>query len=174
MFNSKKKQLFANHQSLLSPVTRIVGDLYFSGDFYLEGTLKGNIYAEEGKSAKLIVAESSVVEGEIHVPTIVINGKVRGTIYSTKHVELAAKAIVEGAIHYQLIEMVKGSHLVGQLICAGMGADTAIATDDKIEMASNVKPHIKLETKTNLKPEIKMDVKPETTDIGRILNQKPN
>ena len=80
MFNSKKKQLFANHQSLLSPVTRIVGDLYFSGDFYLEGTLKGNIYAEEGKSAKLIVAESSVVEGEIHVPNIVINGKVHGFV----------------------------------------------------------------------------------------------
>lgn len=116
MFEPKQKKIFANHHSLLSAPTKIVGDLYFSGDFYLEGTLHGNITAEEGKDAKLILAETSSVEGEITAPTIVVNGRVRGTIHASKHIELAAKAVVEGAIYYQSIEMVKGSQLIGQMI----------------------------------------------------------
>lgn len=115
----KKKKAFANHHSLVCPTARLEGNLYFSGDFYLEGTVKGNIYAEEGKAAKLIVAETGYVEGEIHVTNAIINGRVKGTIYSSKHIELAAKAVVEGSIHYQLIEMVKGSQLIGNLVFAG-------------------------------------------------------
>lgn len=131
MLGSKKKKAFANHHSLLSPASRIVGDLYFSGDFYVEGNIKGNIYAEEGKPAKLIVHQDAFVEGDIHVPNIVINGKVRGTVYASKHIELSAKAIVEGAIHYQLIEMVKGSQLIGQLVSLGGGLEAAAANQDK-------------------------------------------
>lgn len=115
MLISKKKKVFASHHSLLCAATKVVGNIYFSGDFYLEGTLKGNIYAEEGKPAKLIVTETGVVEGEIHASNSIINGHVRGTIYSSKHLELAAKAVVEGSIHYQSIEMVKGAQLIGQM-----------------------------------------------------------
>ena len=120
MLLSKKKKAFANHHSLLAPVTKIHGDWYFSGDFYLEGSLKGNIYAEEGKAAKLVVAEMATVEGDIHVPNVIINGKVNGSIFSTKHVELAAKAVIEGTIHYSSIEMVKGSQLIGQMSFSGI------------------------------------------------------
>ena len=162
MFNSKTKQMFANHQSLLSSATRMVGDLYFSGDLFLEGCLKGNIYAEEGKPAKLVVAESSVVEGEIHAPNIVINGKVHGAIYSSKHIELAAKAMVEGSIHYNLIEMVKGSHLIGQLVCTGMNVETETSTDvkgnPKIIVKGDVRQIVKIEPKADFKPEVKMNI----------------
>lgn len=115
MLISKKKKVFASHHSLLCSATKVVGNIYFSGDFYLEGTLKGNIYTEEGKPAKLIVTETGVVEGEIHACNAIINGHVRGTIYSSKHLELAAKAVVEGSIYYQSIEMVKGAQLIGQI-----------------------------------------------------------
>ncbi len=115
MLISKKKKAFTNHHSLLCSATKVVGDIYFSGDFYMEGHVKGNIYAEEGKPSKLIVAETGVVEGEIHAFNVIINGHVRGAIHSSKHLELAAKAVVEGAIHYQSIEMVKGAQLKGQM-----------------------------------------------------------
>lgn len=115
MLISKKKKAFANNHSLLCAAAKVVGDIHFSGDFYLEGTLKGNIYTEEGKPAKLIVTETGLVEGEIHASNALINGRVRGTIYSTKHLELAAKAVVEGSIYYQTIEMVKGAQLIGQM-----------------------------------------------------------
>ena len=133
MLSSKKKKAFQNHHSLLSPSTRVQGDLYFTGDFYLEGSFKGNIYADEGKPAKLIVAETSVVEGEIHAPDVVINGHVRGSIHASKHIELAAKAIVEGTVYYQLIEMVKGAQLIGGMVFSGAGMDTASATPTELQ-----------------------------------------
>jgi len=134
MLISKKKKAFASHHSLLCAATKVVGDIYFSGDFYLEGTLKGNIYAEEGKPAKLIVTETGVVEGEIHAPNTIINGHVRGVIYSNKHLELAAKAVIEGSIYYQSIEMVKGAQLIGQM--HSTTATNGIQRDIQVEIST--------------------------------------
>jgi cytoskeletal protein CcmA (bactofilin family) len=135
MLVSKKKKAFTNHHSLLCAGTKLVGDLYFSGDLYLEGTVTGNIYAVEGKAAKLVVAETALVEGEVHVPNAIINGHVKGSIYSSKHIELAAKAVVEGTIHYQLIEMVKGSRLIGQMI-----SNQSLAVEQNSQSQPTVEP----------------------------------
>ena len=110
---------FSNNHTLISRAAKIVGDLHFSGDLQIEGKICGNVIAEGDKDAKLVVAESGLVEGDIRAPVAVINGKVVGDIHSSKHIELAAKAIVEGSIHYQLIEMVKGSQVNGNLIFNG-------------------------------------------------------
>lgn len=140
----KKKKAFTNHHSLLCSATKVEGDIYFSGDFYLEGAVRGNIYAEEDKPSKLIVAETGIVEGEIHAFNVIVNGHVRGAIFSSKHLELAAKAVVEGSVHYQTIEMVKGAQLKGQMYSTGKeaaahpdsSADTPF-TDDAMTAAVN-------------------------------------
>lgn len=118
MLSSKKKKTFTSHHSLLCSSAKVVGDVHFSGDFYLEGSVKGNIYADDA-SAKIIISEHALVEGDIHAPNVIVNGCVRGTIFSTKHLELAAKAVIEGTIHYHFIEMVKGSQLKGQMVYNG-------------------------------------------------------
>lgn len=110
---------FSNNHTLISRGTKVVGDLHFTGDLQIEGTVVGNIIAESGNDAKLVVAEKGSVEGEIRVPMVIINGKVNGNVHSTKHVELAAKAVVEGNVHYQLIEMVKGAQVNGSLVYSG-------------------------------------------------------
>ncbi len=110
---------FSNNHTLISRGTKVVGDLHFTGDLQIEGTVVGNIIAESGNDAKLVVAEKGSVEGEIRVPMVIINGKVNGNVYSTKHVELAAKAVVEGNVHYHLIEMVKGAQVNGSLVYSG-------------------------------------------------------
>jgi len=112
---------FSNNHTLISRGTKVVGDLHFAGDLQIEGTVMGNIIADNGNDAKLVVAEKGRVEGEIRVPMVIINGSVNGNVHSTKHVELAAKAVVEGNVHYQLIEMVKGSQVNGSLVYSGAG-----------------------------------------------------
>ncbi|MDO3386714.1 polymer-forming cytoskeletal protein [Gilvimarinus sp. SDUM040013] len=107
---------FSNSHTLISKGTSIIGDVHFTGDLQVEGKVKGNIIVEGGADAKLVVADKGVVEGEIRVPMVVINGKVIGNVYSSKHVELAGKAVVEGNVHYQLIEMVKGAQVNGSLV----------------------------------------------------------
>lgn len=116
MFSKKSSTAFSNNHTLLSRSTKIVGDLYFTGELQIEGKVCGNIVVESGQDGRVVVAESGVVEGEIRAPIAVINGHVSGDIHSSKHVELAAKAVVVGSVYYQLIEMVKGSQVNGSLI----------------------------------------------------------
>ena len=106
----------ANGTTLISKSTEITGDLKFTGSLVVEGKVTGNIICDEGSDAKLQLFDSGVVCGEIRVPTVVINGRVEGDVYASEHVELAARAIVDGNVHYQLIEMVKGAQVNGNLV----------------------------------------------------------
>lgn len=130
MWGAKKTMAFSNNHTLISRSTVIVGDLHFSGELQIEGKVCGNVIAEGEKDARLVVAETGLVEGDIRVPTAVINGNVTGNIYSSNHIELAAKAAVEGSIHYQLIEMVKGSQVNGSLISNEIESATATTSPD--------------------------------------------
>lgn len=107
---------FSNNHTLISRATKVVGDLYFTGELQLEGKVTGNIIAENEKDAKLVVADTGLVEGEIRAPIVIVNGKVLGNIYSSKHLELAAKGNVVGSVHYHSIEMVKGAQVNGSMI----------------------------------------------------------
>ena len=102
--------------TLVSRTTEIVGDIHFSGELIVEGRIKGSVYAEDDSSAIIRIAESGSVEGEICVPSSVINGLVQGDVRSTKHIELAKKAVVAGNVYYNLIEMVMGSEVNGNLM----------------------------------------------------------
>ena len=96
--NEETKELNGPTNSLVSRTTEIVGDIHFSGELIIEGRIKGNIYAEDDSSALIRVLEKGSVEGEICVPSVIINGLVKGDVRSTKHIELAAKAVVAGNV----------------------------------------------------------------------------
>lgn len=110
-----KNKISENVTTLISRATEIVGDLKFSGALEVEGNIKGNIIANPDAPAEIRIRESGYVQGEIRVPTVIINGKVEGDVYSSEHIELAAKARVVGNVYYNLIEMVMGSEVNGSL-----------------------------------------------------------
>ncbi len=117
MFGSGDKT--ENHgpaHTLISRTTEVVGDVHFGGELIVEGKVKGNIHAEDDSDALVRIVEQGSVEGEICVPSIIINGLVQGDVRSAKHVELAAKAVVVGNVYYNLIEMVMGSEVNGKLM----------------------------------------------------------
>lgn len=118
MFGKKdKKAAFAaGGTTLISKSTEIVGDIHFSGTLMIEGHVKGNVYAIDGADAHARVLESGKVEGDIRVPSLVINGSVTGDVYSGKHIELASKTVINGNVHYVLIEIVKGAQVNGKLV----------------------------------------------------------
>jgi cytoskeletal protein CcmA (bactofilin family) len=114
--NEETKMTSAPADTLISRATEIVGDIHFSGELIVEGRIKGNIYAEDDSSAVIRISETGSVEGEICVPSSVINGLVQGDVRSTTHIELAAKAVVAGNVYYNLMEMVMGSEVNGNLM----------------------------------------------------------
>lgn len=101
---------------LIGAGTVIEGHVVFTGGLRVDGKVKGNIIAEEGKPGTLVLSENARVEGEIRVPHIVINGAVVGPVHSTEYVELQGKANVRGDVHYNAIEMQLGAVLQGALV----------------------------------------------------------
>ncbi len=102
--------------TLVATNCEIVGDVHFSDQLMVNGIVKGNIVAQAGSKAVVTISEKGRVKGDIKVPNVIINGKVFGDIHSDKHVELAAKAEIKGNVYYNLIEMVMGSKVDGNLV----------------------------------------------------------
>jgi len=113
MFGKKKSEAGI---TLIANNCELSGDIHFSDQLLVNGTVKGNIFAEAGSKALLTISEKGRVSGDIRAPNVVINGKVAGDIYSDKHVELSAKAEIIGNVYYSLIEMVMGSRVDGSLV----------------------------------------------------------
>lgn len=110
-----KNKFSENLTTLISKSAEINGDLHFSGTLEIEGKIRGNIYADPEVPAEVRIRESGLVQGEIKAPSIIVNGLVEGDVYSSEHIELAAKARVVGNVYYHLIEMVMGSEVNGSL-----------------------------------------------------------
>jgi cytoskeletal protein CcmA (bactofilin family) len=101
---------------LIGAGTAIEGNITFSGGLRVDGQVRGNIHAEEGKPGTLVVSEHARVEGEIRVPHIVINGMVLGPVHSAEYVELQSKANVTGDVRYNSLEMQLGAVVDGRLV----------------------------------------------------------
>lgn len=120
MFRSRRKRIRADHaDSLIGPNTEIHGDVRFTGDLVILGTVLGNVVSEVDSGCVVSLSESGRVEGEIRVPNVVINGVVSGEVFSSEHLQLASKARITGDVHYHLVEMEMGAEVNGSLIHAG-------------------------------------------------------
>lgn len=136
--NDGKSKVKSDAHTLVSRTTEIIGDMHFSGELIIEGRVKGNIYAEDDSAALIRVAEKGAVEGEICVPSAIINGLVQGDVRSANHIELASKAVVVGNVYYNLIEMVMGSEVNGNLMHIGSNQQEAKRlTNDKRKLPFN-------------------------------------
>jgi cytoskeletal protein CcmA (bactofilin family) len=113
MFGKSKAAKIA---TVIGDGTEIKGSIMFSGGLHVDGIIKGNVQAEPDSSSALTISEKGTVDGDIHVPNVIINGEVNGDVYGTSRVELAPKAKVTGTVYYNMLEMAMGASVNGQLI----------------------------------------------------------
>ena len=117
MWGNNSKRKMTKVDTLVGEGTCVAGDMTFSGGLHVDGTVRGNVIAEGGDSAALlVVGEHGRIEGEIRVPHVVISGAVTGDVRALESVELAPHAQVTGNIYYTRIEMAMGAEVNGQLI----------------------------------------------------------
>ncbi len=102
--------------TLIGTGSMLQGDLEFTGGLRIDGHVKGHVSAQDSTNGTLVLSESGVVEGDINVPHVVVNGTVKGNISSVGHVELQSSAKVTGDIHYKAVEMELGAVLNGSLV----------------------------------------------------------
>ena len=116
MWGNKKKRRTTRIDTLIAQHSEIVGDIRFSGGLHVDGTIKGNVIADNDKRSMVSLSERGTIEGEVIVPYIVINGVVIGDVHGGEHVELSTKARVTGNVYYNLIEMAMGAEVNGKLV----------------------------------------------------------
>jgi cytoskeletal protein CcmA (bactofilin family) len=115
-----KKGRQAGVDTLIGPRVFIRGDVHFAGGLIVEGRIVGKVIAEEGTPAILTLTEQGSIEGEVHAPVVIINGKLMGDLHASESVELASQARVQGNVHYKLVQMSAGAMISGRLIHADL------------------------------------------------------
>ena len=142
-----KKVKGGNTPTLIAKGTCIVGEIHFEGSLEVEGQIKGNVQVRTGETESCVrVLDTGVIVGEVRAPIVIVSGRVVGDIYAINHVHLAAGAIVNGDIHYAVLEIEKGAQVNG-------GFEQGLVEESK---APNPAPVLK-----EGKKEIKKDIKKE-------------
>lgn len=116
MWGKDKKVSRHNYDTLISSKAEFIGDINFTGGLHVDGKVKGSVNAEVDSNAVVRISDHGIIEGEVRAPHVIINGQVVGDVYSSEHVELAENACVTGTVHYNLIEMVMGAQVNGNLV----------------------------------------------------------
>lgn len=100
---------------LIGTGTVIEGNITFTGGLRVDGRVRGNVSATDGKPGTLVLSEQAQIEGEVRVSHIVINGTVVGPVHAAEYVELQSKANVTGDVHYKTLEIQLGAVVQGRL-----------------------------------------------------------
>jgi cytoskeletal protein CcmA (bactofilin family) len=104
--------------ALLGKGASFEGKLVFEGTVHVNGKFTGEIRSND----TLIVGEGAVVEGDIQVGTLIVNGEVSGTIKAVELVELQPPARVRASIDAPELIVARGARLDGSTRMAD-GAD---------------------------------------------------
>ena len=98
MFGNRKKRRVTRIDTLIAQNSEIHGDIRFTGGLHIDGTIKGNVIAENDGCSMLSLSECGTIEGEVTVPYVILNGAVMGDV------------------HYNLLEMAIGAEVNGKLV----------------------------------------------------------
>lgn len=112
--------------TLIGRQTEITGDVSFAGGLHVDGRIKGNVIAASDKSCSLSVSEAGVIEGNVKVSSMVVNGRIVGEVRASERLILGAKARVVGNVRYRILQMEAGALVNGQLIYEGSESVTAM------------------------------------------------
>lgn len=133
MFSKKKKRRHTVVDTLVGASSKIHGDLNFEGGCHIDGTVEGNVSADENSSSALSISEQGNVDGGVTVPYVVLHGIVRGDVYATERVELGPTARVIGNVYYNLIEMAIGAEINGKLVHQPEGQVALLEQTNRID-----------------------------------------
>ncbi len=74
--------------------TAVSGDMEFKDSFRIDGKFKGKILS----GTTLVIGETGVVNADVQVKTVTVNGRLKGSIIAKGMVEILSKGRVTGKI----------------------------------------------------------------------------
>ncbi len=102
--------------TLIGEHTKVEGNIIFNGGLHVDGHVQGNVMTRPEADSVLSLSEVGIIEGEVHVANVVLNGTITGDVHALQKIELGSKARVTGNVYYKLIEMAMGAEVNGNLV----------------------------------------------------------
>lgn len=129
--SSSSKQKQPSIRSLIGEGTSIQGTLRFSDGLRIDGEVQGDVVSNPNDTSILVISDKAKVVGTVKAGHVIINGTVIGPVESTHLLELQPKALIQGDVRYESLEMHQGATIEGALQrISGSGAAPA-AIEDK-------------------------------------------
>lgn len=113
-------------ETLIGRQTEILGDVRFAGGLHVDGRIKGGVQSAGDKAAALSLSETGVIEGDVRVPNVLVNGRIVGEVRASERLTLGAKARIVGDVRYRVLQMEAGALVNGQLIYEGTEVMSAL------------------------------------------------
>lgn len=117
-FNSKEVKRQAYNDSIANRISKgaiIEGELNSETDIRVDGKIKGVLQC----SAKVVIGQTGVLEGDIQCKEATIEGNVLGKLEVNGVLFLKRTAVVEGEIFYKRLIVEEGAVVSGTLIMSG-------------------------------------------------------
>jgi cytoskeletal protein CcmA (bactofilin family) len=90
--------------TLLGPGAQFEGKLTFDGTVRIDGRFKGEVFSDD----TLVIGEGAVVEAEIEIGEVIIQGTVVGNIKAKRSIEIHAPGRVKGDLNTPSLQIAKG------------------------------------------------------------------
>jgi len=134
MKDKDKKREYDEHRmtGFFDKDTEFRGELSFKGSFRIDGRFKGAIVSD----SMLVIGEQGIVEADVKVGCLVINGEIKGTMQAVDKVEIHGRARVFGTIISPKMIVEEGALIEAKCQVGEVQSAPAAALPVKEEMGS--------------------------------------
>lgn len=96
-------------RAMLDKDSEVSGKLSFSGPTRIDGTLRGEVRASD----LLIIGESGHVDGTVHAVSLLVLGRVEGSVVGAERVEIGPRGALRGSLESRTLVVHEGGVLDG-------------------------------------------------------------
>ncbi|MBK7534978.1 MAG: polymer-forming cytoskeletal protein [Myxococcales bacterium] len=113
-----RQQAMGEITTLLGRGASFEGKLTFEGTVRIDGKFKGEVFSDD----VLVIGEGAIVEAEIDIGEVIIQGTVIGNVKAKRSIEIHAPGRVKGDLHTPSLQVDKGVIFEGRSFMEGLTA----------------------------------------------------
>jgi cytoskeletal protein CcmA (bactofilin family) len=104
MVQAAARQVAGEITTLLGRGATFEGKLTFEGTVRIDGRFKGEVFSDD----TLVIGEGAIVEAQIDIGEVIVQGTVIGNIVAKRSIEIHAPGRVKGDLHTPTLQIDKG------------------------------------------------------------------
>ena len=138
MFNSSEKKIageFSNSTNIIGKGTTLEGNLHTAGNLRIEGKVVGSVQTK----AKVVLGETSVIEGNIIAQHAEVGGEIQGTVRISGLLTLKPTASVSGDIITSKLVFEEGAKFNGKCNMGGPSKEQKLVENEAVSYKHQLK-----------------------------------